>query len=89
VPPDRERFGMDLDTTHFAAYAAGIIAGLLVCVSFFMKTIIPLRIVAIASNLGFIFFGIMLRQWPCCCCIARYCPSTSGAPSRWCDSRAA
>lgn len=64
APHDGERIGMELDTFHLAAYAAGIIAGLLVCVSFFMKTIIPLRIVAIASNLCFIVFGIMLRQWP-------------------------
>jgi len=55
---------MELDTFHIAAYAAAGIAGVLVCVSFFMKTIIPLRMVAIASNIGFIIFGIMLRQWP-------------------------
>jgi hypothetical protein len=55
---------MELDTFHIVAYAAGVIAGLLVCVSFFMKTIIPLRIVALASNLGFIVFGVMTKSWP-------------------------
>lgn len=55
---------MDMDPFYIVAYAAAGIAGLLVCVSFFMKTIIPLRMVAIASNIGFIIFGLMLRQWP-------------------------
>jgi len=55
---------MELDTFHLVAYAAAGVAGLLVCVSFFMKTIIPLRMVAIASNLGFIIFGILTRSWP-------------------------
>ncbi len=55
---------MELDTFHILAYAAGVIAGLLVCVSFFMKTIIPLRIVALASNVGFIIFGVMTQSWP-------------------------
>ncbi len=64
MPLDRKCTGMDMDPFYIAAYAAAGIAGLLVCVSFFMKTIIPLRMVAIASNIGFIIFGIMLRQWP-------------------------
>ena len=55
---------MELEPILIVAYSAAGIAGLLVCVSFFMKTIIPLRMVAIASNLGFIIFGILLRSWP-------------------------
>lgn len=55
---------LELDTFQIVAYVAAGVAGLLVCVSFFMKTIIPLRVVAIASNLGFILFGILTRSWP-------------------------
>lgn len=55
---------MELETYQVVAYAAAGIAGLLVCVSFFMKTIIPLRVVAIASNLGFIVFGLLTWSWP-------------------------
>jgi len=55
---------LELDTTQIVAYVAAGVAGLLVCVSFFMKTIIPLRVVAIASNLGFILFGILIPSWP-------------------------
>lgn len=55
---------LELDTYQIVAYVAAAVAGLLVCVSFFMKTIIPLRVVAIASNLGFILFGILTRSWP-------------------------
>jgi hypothetical protein len=46
------------------AYASGGIAAVLVCVSFFMKTIIPLRTVAAGSNIGFIVFGVLTQTWP-------------------------
>jgi hypothetical protein len=39
------------------ALAAGALAGLLILVSAFVKTIIPLRWLAVGSNLGFIVFG--------------------------------
>jgi CRP-like cAMP-binding protein len=55
---------LELDTYQIVAYVAAGVAGLLVCVSFFMKTIIPLRVVAIASNLGFILYGVLTRSWP-------------------------
>jgi CRP/FNR family cyclic AMP-dependent transcriptional regulator len=51
-------------TTDIIAYAAAIIGGCLVCISFFMKTIIPLRVVGAGSNIGFIVYGILASSWP-------------------------
>ena len=48
---------------ELVAYGFAAAGGLLVCVSFFMKTIIPLRIVGAASNLGFIVYGLLLQSW--------------------------
>lgn len=49
---------------EIVAYSAAGIGGILVCISFFMKTIIPLRVVGAASNVGFIVFGVIQHQWP-------------------------
>jgi len=53
-----------MSTTEIIAYAAAIIGGCLVCISFFMKTIIPLRVVGAGSNVGFIVYGILAQSWP-------------------------
>ena len=53
-----------MTTTELIAYAAAIIGGLLVCISFFMKTIIPLRVVGAGSNVGFIIYGVLAQSWP-------------------------
>jgi CRP/FNR family transcriptional regulator, cyclic AMP receptor protein len=53
-----------MQTLEVVAYGAAFVAGCLVCVSFFMKTIIPLRVVAIGSNVGFIAFGVITKTWP-------------------------
>ena len=43
---------------------AGWVAGALVLVTFYLKTIIPLRTVAIASNLAFIGYGLLAGLTP-------------------------
>jgi len=43
---------------------AGYIASLLVATSFYMKTIIPLRIFAIISNIAFITYGVGAGLYP-------------------------
>jgi CRP/FNR family cyclic AMP-dependent transcriptional regulator len=53
-----------METLQVIAYAAALLAGLLICVSCFMKTIVPLRMVAIGSNVGFILFGLITKSWP-------------------------
>ena len=53
-----------MTTQEIIAYAAAGVGGVLVCVSFFMKTIIPLRVVGAASNIGFIVYGALLQSWP-------------------------
>ncbi len=63
-----------MTTVEGIAYAAAIIGGVLVCVSFFMKTIIPLRVVNAASNVGFIIYGILLQSWPVLCLNAALLP---------------
>ncbi len=57
IPTRSRRRGTRMQTLEVVAYGAAFVAGCLVCVSFFMKTIIPLRVVAIGSNVGFIAFG--------------------------------
>jgi CRP/FNR family cyclic AMP-dependent transcriptional regulator len=42
----------------------GYLASLLVFCTFYMRTMLPLRCLAIASNLAFISYGIPLRLWP-------------------------
>src|SRR5215475_6503937 len=43
---------------------AGYIASLLVFCAFYMKTMIPLRSVAIASNVAFLTYGLAGRLYP-------------------------
>jgi CRP/FNR family transcriptional regulator, cyclic AMP receptor protein len=42
----------------------GYLASSLVFVAFYMKTMVPLRCVAIASNIAFLSYGIWLGLWP-------------------------
>ncbi len=42
----------------------GYIASALVFVAFYMRTMLPLRWVAIASNVAFISYGVPLQLWP-------------------------
>lgn len=42
----------------------GYIASALVFVAFYMRTMLPLRFVAIASNMAFLSYGIPLHLWP-------------------------
>ncbi len=44
--------------------AAGYLASVLVAASFYMRTIIPLRLIAIASNIAFITYGIGAGLYP-------------------------
>jgi CRP/FNR family cyclic AMP-dependent transcriptional regulator len=53
-----------MSTTTIIAYVFAFIGGVLVCISFFMKTIIPLRVVNAASNVAFIVYGLILQAWP-------------------------
>jgi hypothetical protein len=53
-----------METLQLLGYAAALVAGVLVCVACFMKTIIPLRVVALGSNVGFILFGLVTKSWP-------------------------
>jgi CRP/FNR family cyclic AMP-dependent transcriptional regulator len=43
---------------------AGLIAAAFVFSSFYMKTMIPLRSAAIASNVAFLFYSVPLGLWP-------------------------
>ena len=51
----------------------GYIAAALVFATFSMKTMVPLRLVGIASNLFFIAYGYSTRPIRCWCCIACCC----------------
>jgi hypothetical protein len=42
----------------------GYLASILVFCAFYMRTMLPLRCVAIASNVAFIAYGVPLRLWP-------------------------
>lgn len=44
--------------------ALGYLASLLVFSTFYMRTMLPLRYLAIASNVAFISYGVPLRLWP-------------------------
>jgi CRP/FNR family cyclic AMP-dependent transcriptional regulator len=48
------------DPWQATALAAGLAGALLVVISAFVKTMIPLRWLAVGSNLGFIVYGLML-----------------------------
>ncbi|MBL8329239.1 MAG: cyclic nucleotide-binding domain-containing protein [Rubrivivax sp.] len=45
------------DRSQWLALAAALVAGVLILVSAFVKTIVPLRWLAVGSNLGFIVYG--------------------------------
>ena len=45
------------------ALASAAVAGLLVVISAFVRTMIPLRWLAVAGNFGFIVFGALHPQW--------------------------
>ena len=45
------------------ALAAGALAAILIVVSAFVKTIIPLRWLAVASNIGFMVYGAVHPSW--------------------------
>lgn len=53
-----------MTTLEIIAYGFAALGGVLVCVSFFMKTIIPLRVCGAASNVGFIIYGLLMQAWP-------------------------
>jgi hypothetical protein len=46
------------DPQHLLAYASAGVAAALVIVSAFVRTMIPLRWLAVGSNIGFIFYGL-------------------------------
>lgn len=47
-----------LDPQHLLAYASAAVAAALVIVSAFVRTMIPLRWLAVGSNFGFIIYGL-------------------------------
>ena len=50
--------------TMYVAQAAGYVAAVLVFLTFYMKTMIPLRIVGICSNCAFIAYGYLGGLYP-------------------------
>ena len=55
--------------------ALGFLAAGLVLVTFGMRTMVPMRIAAIASNLAFIAYGAVARaDARCGCCTESSCP---------------
>jgi CRP/FNR family cyclic AMP-dependent transcriptional regulator len=55
---------MDHDTLHSITVVLGFIAGALYITSHYMKTMVPLRICEIASNVLFVIYGAMYPSWP-------------------------
>lgn len=45
------------------ALMAGVVAAVLIVVSAFVKTIIPLRWLAVGSNIGFVIYGVVQPAW--------------------------
>ena len=58
------------------ADAMGYIAALLVFMTFWMKTMVPLRLAGLASNLFFIAYGVLLVAYPVLICTCFCCRST-------------
>ncbi|MFO1415320.1 MAG: cyclic nucleotide-binding domain-containing protein [Burkholderiales bacterium] len=54
---------MNLPPLEILAYVAAAIGGILTCISFFMKTIIPLRVVSAAANLAFVVYALVMHSW--------------------------
>lgn len=48
----------------FVVQSTGFVASALVFLTFYMHTMLPLRCVAITSNIAFLAYGISLRLWP-------------------------
>ena len=46
------------------AQAVGYLASVLVFATFYMRTMLPLRGVAIGSNISFLVYGLLLHLWP-------------------------
>jgi hypothetical protein len=57
----------------------GYVASILVLSTFYMKTMIPLRGCAIASNIAFIGYGFFGEIYPVLICTCFSCLSTSSA----------
>jgi hypothetical protein len=51
------------DPQHLLAYASAGVAAALVIVSAFVRTMIPLRWLAVGSNIGFIVYGVIQPNW--------------------------
>ena len=51
----------------------GYVASALVLATFWMRTMIPLRIVALGSNIAFIIYGIVGGLVPPWCCTSLSC----------------
>jgi len=51
------------DPAQWVAIASAALAAVLVMVSAFVKTIIPLRWLALGSNVGFMVYGLVHPQW--------------------------
>ena len=47
-----------------AAHPFGYLASFLVLCTFYMRTMVPLRCLAIASNMAFLAYGLPLGLWP-------------------------
>jgi hypothetical protein len=52
-----------MSTTELIAYAAAIVASCLIFLGFFMKTIIPLRLLSMGANAGFLTYGLLTHSW--------------------------
>lgn len=51
------------DPRQLWAFVAAAVASVLIIVSAFVKTIIPLRWLAVGSNIGFIIYGLVYPAW--------------------------
>jgi CRP/FNR family transcriptional regulator, cyclic AMP receptor protein len=50
--------------TELAVHSFGYLAAILVFCTFYMRTMLPLRCMAIASNVAFLAYGVPLGLWP-------------------------
>ena len=63
---EASRYGRDAleSPAEMMALASVIVAGVLVLTSTFVKTMIPLRWLAIGSNIGFVAYGALHPSYP-------------------------
>jgi len=47
------------DPREWWAVAAGAVGGVLIIISAFVRTMVPLRSLAVGSNIGFVFYGVL------------------------------